>query len=454
MLTHRLRLPRALRRFALAGLVSVQLCGCTAMLRAGQAPSERPVRVQGSSPIALVPPIFEIPVGTVVGGHAPNPERQYTLVHEWGSTLVIDPNEFNHAIRDELRTLGYTVATAGFAPHGLQPTVTRIVYNVFGSDARAGWSEAEVTVRWQVLGQVPFVLETRGSSTAQQHSLASIFQAYRIALRNFLANPQFAAAVAPTGRPPTTVQGAAPVIEPLPAAPSVGVTPVTPLPVTPVVSTPTITTPAVTTPEVSPTAAAPRQRLKRPASSTRKLDTTAAAQRARGSVVTVLVGDAWGSGIVLSEFLIATQASLVKSGTVAVVSASGKQLEARVLRTDAANDVALLEVTSGKLEPLGLDLAPATTGAAIVAIGTPFHPGLSFSVSPGRVVSGSPTHLDADARVSAGNAGGPIIDEFGRAVGMVVWSPGDAAESGTARAISAGALFRALGLGYADADPP
>lgn len=450
MLTHRLRLTTGLRRIALAGFVSMQLFSCTAMLRAGQAPSERPVRVQGSSPIALVPPIFEIPAGTVVGGHAANPERQYTLVHEWGNTLVLDPNEFNHAIRDELRTLGYTVATAGFAPHGLQPTVTRIVYNVFGSDARAGWSEAEVTVRWQVLGQVPFVVETRGSSTAQQHSLASVFQAYRIALRNFLANPQFAAAVAPSGRPPTTVQGAAPVIEPLPVSTPV----VTPAVNTPMITTPAFTTPAVTSPTLPGAATAPRQRLKRPASSTRKLDTAAAAQRARGSVVTVLVGDSWGSGIVLSEFLIATQASLVQSGNAAIVTASGKQLEARVIRTDATTDVALLEVTSGKLEPLGLDLAPSTSGAPVVALGTPFHPGLSFSVSPGRVVSGSPTRLETDARVSAGNAGGPIIDEFGRAIGMVVWSPGDAAESGAARGISAGTLFRALGLGYADADPP
>ncbi len=439
MLTHRFRLPRGLRRAALAGLASVQLFGCTAMIRAGQAPSERPVRVQGSSPIALVPPIFDISAGTVVGGHAPNPERRYTLVHEWGNTLVLDPNEFNHAIRDELRTLGYTVATAGFAPHGLQPTVTKIVYNVFGSDARAGWSEAEVTVRWQVLGQAPFTLETRGSSTAQQHSLASIFQAYRIALRNFLANPQFASAVSPTGRPPTTVQGGAPAIEPLPVTTPVSITP----------ATPTVSTPIVPT-----TTNAPRQRLKRPASSTRKLDSTTASQRSRGSVVTVLVGDAWGSGIVLSEFLIATQASLVQSGNVIVVSSAGKQLEARVLRADTASDVALLEVTGGKLEPLGLDLAPASTGSPVIALGTPFHPGLSFSVSPGRIVTGTQNNVDTDARISAGNAGGPIIDEYGRAIGMVVWSAGDAAESGTARGISAGALFRALGLGYADADPP
>lgn len=417
------------------GLVLASLTGCTTVIRASEAPTSRPIRVTSSAPIALVPPTIEMAAGTVIGGHAVNPDRQYTLVHEWQSTFTVDPNEFNHSLRDELTTLGYRPATGSIAPFGLQPVVVRLVYNLFGSDASVGWSEAEITVRWQVLGPAPFSVETRGSAMAQMHNLASIFQAFRIALRNFLADSRFSDLVSSNPSRPAPVAVNVPTPETRPEVPVLAPS-----------------APAV----VPPAPSGALQRIRRPVEVQKDLDLQAAAQRARSSVVTVLVGDSWGSGVALTaEGLIVTQASLVEGqGAIAIVNATGRQVPATFVRADAATGLALIQASGVNFEPLALNLAPSSGGESIMAIGTPFHPALSFSVSPGRITNASAAALDTDVPVSQGNAGGPIVDVRARGTGVIVWEAGASGESARARAVPAGAVFRALGLAYADGEKP
>ncbi|HIA03085.1 MAG TPA: hypothetical protein EYN66_14465, partial [Myxococcales bacterium] len=74
------------------------LAGCSQMLRVQKATRKVPVRVPASKPIGLSPPAIMFEVGTVVGGHAMNPNKSYHLEHRWRETFEIDPNEFNFAL--------------------------------------------------------------------------------------------------------------------------------------------------------------------------------------------------------------------------------------------------------------------------------------------------------------------------------------------------------------------
>ena len=139
--------------WAFAGAVFALLTvGCAQMIRVGAPKRLAPTRVQTSLPIGLHPPSFAMERGTLIGGHATNPARLYHVDHRWGDTFEVDANEFNFALRDELQNHGYKFAVGARAAYQLRPTVTRIVYNLFGTNPRSGWSEAEVQIRWELKG--------------------------------------------------------------------------------------------------------------------------------------------------------------------------------------------------------------------------------------------------------------------------------------------------------------
>jgi S1-C subfamily serine protease len=85
-------------------------------------------------------------------------------------------------------------------------------------------------------------------------------------------------------------------------------------------------------------------------------------------------------------------------------------------------DLCLLKIDTTPTSLLPISTAEVTPGEAIVAIG---HPrGLDFSISTG-IVSAIRTHpagwneVQIDAAISPGNSGGPIINRFGQAIGVV-----------------------------------
>lgn len=85
-------------------------------------------------------------------------------------------------------------------------------------------------------------------------------------------------------------------------------------------------------------------------------------------------------------------------------------------------DLCLLKVDTTPTSILPINASDVTPGEAIVAIG---HPrGLDFSISTG-IVSAVRTHpagwneVQIDAAISPGNSGGPIINRFGQAIGVV-----------------------------------
>jgi len=141
------------------------------------------------------------------------------------------------------------------------------------------------------------------------------------------------------------------------------------------------------------------------------------------------IGNRWrgGSGVVIGENRILTNAHNLHGDEVSVTFADGRTTEAAVLGADRDGDLAVLEATtrgSPILEP-GAE-APGI-GAPVVALGNPnghgprvtfgFVSGVgrSFRGPGGRRVAGAVEHT---APLMPGSSGGPIVDLDGRLVGI------------------------------------
>jgi S1-C subfamily serine protease len=143
-------------------------------------------------------------------------------------------------------------------------------------------------------------------------------------------------------------------------------------------------------------------------------------------------GEATGTGFVIdADGHILTNFHVVEGATsVSVGFDDNRVVTARVLGTDATNDLALLQVeTDGlKLSPLQLgDSKTAQVGDPVLAIGNPF--GLDRTLTTG-VVSALQRQITApngftiqhvlqtDAPINPGNSGGPLLDAAGRVIGI------------------------------------
>ena len=144
-------------------------------------------------------------------------------------------------------------------------------------------------------------------------------------------------------------------------------------------------------------------------------------------------GEATGSGFVLDrQGYILTNAHVVEGARSAQVSFedSGDLIDAKMVGADPSTDLALLKVDprATKLAPLKLgDSEKARVGDPVVAIGNPF--GYSRTVTTG-IVSAKQRRIEApngfqidnviqtDAAINPGNSGGPLLDAYGRVLGI------------------------------------
>jgi serine protease Do len=149
-------------------------------------------------------------------------------------------------------------------------------------------------------------------------------------------------------------------------------------------------------------------------------------RRARGS----------GSGFLIDNdgHVLTNNHVIANAERVSVVLADGRETEAKVIAADRNTDVAVVRVDASKLgeiEPATIaDSDSLRVGDWVLALGNPLD--LSFTVTAGIVSAkgrdlqilrnNEGTQLEAfiqtDAAINPGNSGGPLVDLYGRVVGI------------------------------------
>jgi S1-C subfamily serine protease len=148
------------------------------------------------------------------------------------------------------------------------------------------------------------------------------------------------------------------------------------------------------------------------------------------SVVQLETGIGLGSGVVYDDQgHVLTAAHVVEGvGELTVRLPDGTRVDGRVVGTDPATDVGVVEI-----DPTGLDLRPAVlavdvpveVGQLAVAVGSPF--GLEQTVTSGIVSAvdravvtngGVVGMVQTDASINPGNSGGALADRQGRVIGI------------------------------------
>lgn len=135
-----------------------------------------------------------------------------------------------------------------------------------------------------------------------------------------------------------------------------------------------------------------------------------------------------GSGFVVSADGYVLTNNHVVDGADAIVArfADGREVQATVVGTDPATDIALLKLVGDETWPhVALDGSDELrVGDWVVAVGNPL--GLGITVTAG-IVSGTgrvlghdayDDFIQTDAAINQGNSGGPLFDTQGRVVGM------------------------------------
>jgi Do/DeqQ family serine protease len=136
-----------------------------------------------------------------------------------------------------------------------------------------------------------------------------------------------------------------------------------------------------------------------------------------------------GSGVIVNARLgqVLTNLHVVKDAQQIVVTLKdGRQLEAKLLGSDAATDIALLEIEPDNLSAIRFgDSDQLRVGDFVLAIGNPF--GLGQTVTSGIVsalgrtglnIEGYEDFIQTDASINPGNSGGALINLRGELVGI------------------------------------
>lgn len=148
------------------------------------------------------------------------------------------------------------------------------------------------------------------------------------------------------------------------------------------------------------------------------------------SVVTIQTGKGLGSGVVLREDVVVTNAHVVGDAEdVVVVYADGSRSPGTVLSTDTVTDLAVVRTERDDLPVPEYRTELPQPGEVALAIGSPL--GFQNTVTAGiisglhRDIPGSAarTHslvdlIQTDAPISPGNSGGALLDAEGRVIGI------------------------------------
>jgi S1-C subfamily serine protease len=189
---------------------------------------------------------------------------------------------------------------------------------------------------------------------------------------------------------------------------------------------------------------------------------TAVAERVGPGVVGLGRGWGRGSGVVIAEGSVLTNAHVLRGEEVAVRRPDGEVALGRVAGADEALDVAVIAVDTGAAPVVAWDpeaVAGLRAGRSVFALADPGGRGLrttfglvtatgrSFRGPRGRRIGGSIEH---SAPLPRGSSGGPLVDAGGRLLGLNAMRM----EGGLMLALPADAALRTLSESLARGEAP
>lgn len=140
------------------------------------------------------------------------------------------------------------------------------------------------------------------------------------------------------------------------------------------------------------------------------------------SSVLVAADTAGGAGVVVGPATVLTAAHVVDSTARVRVLSEGESLTGAVVARDPRLDLALVQVPGLSAPPVPLRSDEPEVGERALAIGAPS--GEYLQVTSGIVSAivdhDGVTRIQTDAAVNPGNSGGPLVDERGELLGIVV----------------------------------
>lgn len=160
------------------------------------------------------------------------------------------------------------------------------------------------------------------------------------------------------------------------------------------------------------------------------------AHRVGPAIVGVGAGWGGGSGFVVAQGRVLTNAHNLRGRETTVVFSDGREAVARLAGADVGADLAVLEVETGDAPPVTWAAEPdrARTGTAVIALANPGGRGLhatfgfvsatkqAFRGPEGRIITGAVAHT---APLVSGSSGGPIVDPSGAVLAVNTHRIGD-----------------------------
>ena len=183
-----------------------------------------------------------------------------------------------------------------------------------------------------------------------------------------------------------------------------------------------------------------------------------------------------GSGVVIAPGRVLTNAHNLRHDETTITFHDGRQAGGRVTGSDSDLDIAVNDVDTGEIEPVGCaedgaDAAKPAIGRAVLALANPGGRGLrvtpgfvsssarSFRGPRGRRIAGAIEHT---APLPRGSSGGPLLDTAGRLLGinavrveggLILAIPADGTLRERVEALGRGEAPQRVRLGVAIAPP-
>ncbi|MBK8397195.1 MAG: trypsin-like peptidase domain-containing protein [Leptospiraceae bacterium] len=135
-----------------------------------------------------------------------------------------------------------------------------------------------------------------------------------------------------------------------------------------------------------------------------------------------------GSGIILNKegYILTNEHVVHETDKLHVKLKNKKSYEAEIIGADPVSDIALLKIKGAKdLTPIELgDSSKVKVGDWAIAIGAPlgyehsFTVGVVSGIARGGIDSSGVSYIQTDAAINQGNSGGPLLDIYGRVIGI------------------------------------